>query len=379
MVSTIKFSEHLISQQFEYAFGISVADISGNGYLDIIATDTNVGLYWFENIGNGNFLRHVIHRRRGEWLERHAVADINGDGKPEIISVDNINGCLLYFEFNGDPRLEESWTYSYITEGGLPGAYDLAIGDFCGNGNLDIVGSGWRIGNQFALFENSSDEWNKHILDENASENRTVCTADVNGNGRPDVIGTISDGGQVVWYENPEKSTGPKCPKHVIDVAPRPIHGHPVDINGNGKVDIVMAIGMDSAQDSSSMNLRTGNSHENQQQIVWYENPGKPHDSQWEKHIICPDFPQAFEAVAGDIDGEGEIEVVATAWGEQGMLAFFKHRGNPKGPWDMHLIKENWTNANMVILADLDKDGKLEIVASAERGSNEIRWWKIHF
>ena len=73
----------------------------------------------------------------------------------------------MYFEFSGDPRLEESWKYSYITEGRLPGAYDLAIGDFCGNGNLDVVASGWRIGNQFALFENGGDNWYKHILDEN--------------------------------------------------------------------------------------------------------------------------------------------------------------------------------------------------------------------
>ena len=374
MVSKIKFSEHLISQQFEYAFGISVADISGNGYLDIVATDTNVGLYWFENMGNGNFTRHVIHRRQGEWLERHAVADINGDGKPEIISVDNINGCILYFEFNGDPRLEKSWKYNYITEGGLPGAYDLAIGDFCGNGNLDVAASGWRIGNQFALFECSGDNWYKHVLDENTSENRAVCTADINGNGRLDVVGTISGGSEVVWYENTEDASKVKWAKHVIDRAPRPIHGHPVDMNGNGKVDIVMALG----QNSSSIKPENSDSPE-YQQIVWYENPGQPHNSQWEKHIICPYFPQAFEAVAGDVDGDGEIEVVATAWGDQGMLAFFKHRGDPQGPWDMYMIKENWTNANNVILADLDKDGKLEIVASAERGSNEVRWWKIHF
>lgn len=374
MVSKIKFSEHLISQQFEYAFGISVADISGNGYLDIVATDTNVGLYWFENMANGNFTRHVIHRRRGEWLERHAIADINGDGKPEIISVDNINGCILYFEFSGDPRLEKSWKYNYITEGGLPGAYDLAIGDFCGNGNLDVAASGWRIGNQFALFEHSGDNWYKHLLDEDTSENRAVCAADVNGNGRLDVVGTISGGSEVVWYENPEEASEAEWPKHVIDRAPRPIHGHPVDMNGNGKVDIVMALG----QNSSSIKPENSDPSE-YQQIVWYENPGQLHNSQWEKHIICPYFPQAFEAVAGDIDGDGEIEVVATAWGEQGMLAFFKHRGDPQGPWDMYKIKENWTNANNVILADLDKDGKLEIVASAERGSNEVRWWKIHF
>ena len=42
----------------------------------------------------------------------------------------------------------------------------------------------------------------------------------------------------------------------------------------------------------------------------------------------------------------------------------------------MHPIKENWVRANQVIVADLDRDGRPDIVACAERGSNELRWWR---
>ena len=41
-----------------------------------------------------------------------------------------------------------------------------------------------------------------------------------------------------------------------------------------------------------------------------------------------------------------------------------------------YTYKDNWPNAVTVILADLDKDGRLDIVACAERGANEIRWWR---
>src|SRR5215218_4373862 len=100
----MKFTEHLVSNEFNYAYGISAADLTGNGVLDLIAADTNVGLYWFENDGQGEFTRHVIHRRTEEWLERHAVADLNGDGRPELVFVDNIGGSVLWFECYGDPR-----------------------------------------------------------------------------------------------------------------------------------------------------------------------------------------------------------------------------------------------------------------------------------
>ena len=105
MPNLINLTEHLAQDGYEYVYGISAYDLTGNGVPDLITPDTDVGLYWLENDGRGNFTKHVIHKRTPEWLERHQVADINGDGRPELVFIDNINGCLLYFEYEGDPRL----------------------------------------------------------------------------------------------------------------------------------------------------------------------------------------------------------------------------------------------------------------------------------
>src|SRR4051794_6043372 len=83
MTEHIRFTEHLISSEYEYAYGLSALDLTGTGSLDIVSADKNVGIYWFENDGQGNFTRHVIHEERGQWLERHMIADINADGRPE--------------------------------------------------------------------------------------------------------------------------------------------------------------------------------------------------------------------------------------------------------------------------------------------------------
>ena len=363
MADLIRFTEHLVLDGFSYAYAISAADITGNGSPDIFAIDTNVGLYLLENDGKGNFTKHVIRRRTGEWLERHAIRDINGDGKLEFVSVDNTNGSLVYFEYDGDPREASSWRHRYITEGGLPGAYDLTIADIDGDGDLDVAASGWRIGNQFAWFENRDGRWVKHMIEDNIGETRAIHAVDLTGDGLPDLIGTAAKGKEAMWYKNPGDPANQPWEKYVIDATPGPHHCTPVDMDGDGDVDLVMAIR--GADDSSGVD-----------QIVWYENEGTPEAVPWKKHVIAESFPYGFEAVAGDLDGDGQMEVVATAWGEDGRIALFKHRGDPRGPWDMQLLKGGWENATQVIIVDFDGDGRLDIAASAERGSNEVRWWR---
>lgn len=367
MINNLSFTEGLIATDFRYAYGVSVADIIGNGCCDVVATDGYVGIYWFENTGDGKFIHHVISKRSGELLERHCIADINGDGKPEIVAIDNINGCIIYFEYDGDPRDSRSWTSHYVTEGGMPGAYDVDVADFNGDGRLDVAASGWRIGNQFAWFENRGSTWRKHLIDRNASEARMVRAADINQNGLPDLVGTASGGGEVVWYANPGDLIDQVWKKYVIDSSPRPMHGQPVDVDQDGDVDVVMSLGSNKNQDTYTPAFH---------QVVWYENDGHPERTPWKKHVIADYFPMAFEAVAGDLDGDGNIEVVATAWGQHGSIAVFKHRGDPRGKWDKYTIKSDWVNANQVLLADIDGDGRLDILSCAEGSSNDLRWWR---
>jgi hypothetical protein len=80
--------------------------------------------------------------------------------------------------------------------------------------------------------------------------------------------------------------------------------------------------------------------------------------------------------VAGDLDGDGDQDVVATGWSPAGSIAWFENTGDPKVGWQKHVIKPRWSNAVTVIVADFDNDGRLDIVASAERGANELRWWR---
>jgi len=359
----MKFTEHLIMAGFGYSFGLALGDLAGSGRLDITAADADGrALYWFANEGEGRFTRRMIQRDHPkERLERHAFGDVSGSGRLDVVIVENLTGDLYWFENPGPPFGDECWRLHEITIGGMPLAYDVALADLNGNDRLDVAASGWRA-NQIAWFENPGSDggpWGRHAIDGDLAEARTIRVADFDGDGRPDLLATGVMAGQVVWYQNPGGAGEWK--RHVIDGAtPRPVHGEVVDMDGDGGCDVVMATGMQADAPGS---------------VVWYEADGDRTGS-WRKHVICADLPQAYEAVAADLDGDGAMEVVATTWGENGGLHLFRHDGDPRGSWEKETIRDGWPRANQLAIGDLDGDGRPDIVAQAERGTNELRWWR---
>lgn len=45
-------------------------------------------------------------------------------------------------------------------------------------------------------------------------------------------------------------------------------------------------------------------------------------------------------------------------------------------PWRKRSICQRFPHALEAIAADFDSDGDIEVVAAAERGGNEVRWWR---
>jgi hypothetical protein len=371
---TTQFTEHLIKGGYTYSYGIAAADLDGDGDIDLTSADAlpNNRLYWFENDGKGNFKEHLIEKYYPDRLERHAIGDINGDGKPDVVIIENLRGDVLWYKNSGHPAQDATWQRFTITKGTIPGAYDVALADLDGDGDLDVAVSTWRLGNKFVWFENpgnpeKNQNWKMHVIEEKVPETRTIRAGDFNGDGKPDLLGTAREANLVVWYENPGDPRVQPWKRHVIDArSEQPVHGHPVDLDGDGDLDVVMALGMIAAPGTP-----------NTRQIVWYENVGKPgKGTEWKKHVIGANFDNAFEAIAVDLNGDGKLDVAATAWGEKGRVVWFENPGDPLGVWKLHELKKNWPRANQIIAADLNGDKRPDLVAGAERGSNEVRWWR---
>lgn len=390
-----RFEEHLIAGEYGYTFGVNAYDLDGDGDLDLTNVDivgkrpSSASLLWFENDGHAGFTRHVIHENEDGWLERHCLGDINGDRRADIAVVSNRDGLLLWFEHpETDPR--GRWTRHVITTN-CPAAYDVTLADIDGDGDLDAASAGY-VSNTLAWYENpgaagGDDEWTRHVIDDALIENRTVAACDMNHDGRIDLLAACvgrafsaagadaapaEHGAAVVWFENTGKSGDERWVKHVIDDQSRgSIHGHPVDLDGDGDLDVIMACGM-----------RPEHVSEDQHQIVWYENPGRAGDaSGWKRHTVAA-MPCAFEVIAADIDGDGDRDLAATSWSLGDRVMWFENTGDPRGSWTPHLIKEQYYAANQVIAADLDGDGRIDLAATSDDGSrrvtgaNELRWWR---
>jgi hypothetical protein len=358
----LTFTEHLLQNGFGYAFGLSSRDLDGDGRPEIVVADADKGeMSCFVNQGNGSFQRFYIAQGEAGWLERNAIGDLDGNGKPDVAVVDNKNGQLLYFANPGTPIATRPWTRNVISAT-FTHAYDVCLADFYGNGRLDVAASSW-ISNQVAIFDNPGNgggQWVQHTLDDNLRTARMIRAGDINGDGRPDLVATGETDNLIAWYQNPGL-IGQPWSKHVIDnLNVDPLHGQIVDMNGDGKLDVLMAFGSGAAPELG--------------QICWYENSGN--GATWARHVVAGSFPGGTEAVAGDLNGDGRLEIVAAAWGAAGQVAWFDNAGDPAGRWTKHSLKQNWTKADGVLIVDLDLDGRLDIVAAAEHGTNEVRWWR---
>jgi Bacterial Ig-like domain (group 3)/FG-GAP-like repeat len=165
-----------------------VADVNGDGRPDILVgnqcpgnctSDGSVAVLL--GIGNGTFQEAVSYDSGGEGASSIVVADLNGDGKPDLIVANGAVGVLLGVG-NGTFQPVKNYPSSGATG-------QVLVADLTGNGKLDLIGvngtsssADVRLGNGDGTFQGLQT----YAL--GGSQYSFATVADANGDGRPNLV-----------------------------------------------------------------------------------------------------------------------------------------------------------------------------------------------
>jgi hypothetical protein len=126
-----------------------------------------------------------------------------------------------------------------------------------------------------------------------------------------------------------------------------------VDVNGDSLIDV---IGAGLAANS----------------IAWWKNDGS-NPINWEKQTVVSNFQTASSVYGADIDGDGDLDILGSAWMSD-EIAWFRNDGGNPIQWTKQTIGENFDGAEGVFAIDIDNDDDIDVLGAA-MNSNQIALW----
>jgi len=204
----------------------------------------------------------LVFYRPGEWQRQtiseqdegvvHGIyiVDWDGDGRDEILTA-SFSGIHLY-KLGRDGH----WSRTEIAKGDPApwpkcGSSDVAVGHIGKRRFLAAI-EPWH-GNQVTIYREHGGRWQRHVIDDTIADGHTIWTADLNGDGRDEVVAGYRAKGVNVYYA--QDAGGERWSKVVLDRAMPAAACAIADLNGDRRPDI------------ACIGSATGS-------LKWYENLG---------------------------------------------------------------------------------------------------------
>ncbi len=345
--------------------------------------------------------------------------DVNGDGKKDIVVVDTTK--VWWYE-------NPSWKKRAIIDG-LTKADNVCIDahDIDGDGQIDFaVGADWKPFNtktggtlQWLKRGKTLDEsWTVHPIDEEPTVHR-IRFADIDGTGKKVLlsvplmgIGSTKEANwmdgrpvRVTAYRIPKNPTSDKWEKVVLNEDLHVMHNfHPIA----GGILLASYEGVNLLTRDGSAWKRTHLGAGNQEnlksnrgaseikqgqlrtrkfiatvepwhgnQIVVYTEPSKP--GLWYRHVIDAELKWGHAVTCVDLDDDGNDEIVIGVRDDGGKVRrgvrVFKATDDFGFMWQRQIVDDGGVAVEDLTAADLDGDGKIDIVAVGRATGNVRIYW----
>lgn len=375
LAQTPAFNEQLIDDKVEIGYGIALADVNGDSKPDILLADKKL-IVWYEN---PTWTKHII----AEALTPKdnvciAARDIDGDGKCEIAvgaewnPGDTMNSGAVFYLIPPTDRTQK-WEPVKLTHEptvhrmkwvrGLDGSYALVVAPLHGRGNKNGEGAGVRV-LAYHKPQNPKAEWKTTIVSDSMHLTHNLDIVPTTANEAETLLLCGREG---VVRLSPTANDGwhqQWITRHTPDNA---------DLKGAGEVRWgVFANGSPYVATIEPMH---GN-----QLCIYTPPPDGPKDKEWKRTVLDDKLADGHALACHDLLGIGNRQIVV-GWRSMnqvgprvGVKLFRTTKENGSG-WEQTLIDDNGMACEDAVVIDLDGDKKPDVIAAGRRTKNLKIYW----
>ena len=355
--TSLSFGPHADSASGDEPHFIAIGDLDGDGKPDIAVPNYNGQT---TSILVNNSLNGMISFKTRSPISSSqntagvSMADLDGDGKLDLVLTNGQNSVSFFLNTTVGGVL------SFGPEQFLPASFGggdyVAVGDIDGDGKADLVaGEGASLGGPVHIFHNTTSNGIVSFEINDALNYLSlgnwldgIAIQDLDGDGKPEIIlsyyygnsvmvlGNITSGGNIAFNQGVSLNPGGSAWQVAFG-----------DLDGDGKTDLLVTVEPLAGAPGITVYRNTSSPG-----VLSFANQG---------YLAIDGTP--YGVAVGDIDGDGKPDVAATNM-NYGLVSVFKNTTAAAGSISFTQKADYATSfdSRSVAIGDLDGDGKPDLV-----------------